>query len=544
MATVPERNDTIRSRMAARMFHPPSGWWDRRPALLRERLLRPAAALVVCLIALGLLGFLTAIFPERAGALLAAQILVLLTSAGLIGLILTHVRRHLVEPLAQLRDWAQRLRAGDLSARIPVADRGEFAELVRDVNTLSDRLKALTIERNRQVRAQTVRLARKTQSLDVLYDVASSLNQPGDLDKLLESFLDTFIELVDARAAAVRLVTGNNQTRLVASRGLDPAVVDKDRLIDTSLCQCGWAATKGGIRVQRGTHACAKILGAPMLPKDCTEFVVVPVQYQDRILGVYNLFLDRPLSALGEDMHDLLTSIGRHLGLAIEKARLDTNARRLAIMEERNAIGNELHDSLAQSLVGLRLQAKMLREFLDKRDHDAAQHEVRRMRDAIEEAHTSLRELLANFRLKIDDRGLESAVRAMVERFRHETGVAVFFQNECHELNLVPAQEIQVFYIIQEALTNIRKHSNARNVRILLNNEGDLYTVLIEDDGLGMAEIADAQSGEHIGLSVMRERAARLPGELVIESEPGEGTRLVLIFTAPPSAHPARAAAG
>jgi two-component system nitrate/nitrite sensor histidine kinase NarX len=100
-----------------------------------------------------------------------------------------------------------------------------------------------------------------------------------------------------------------------------------------------------------------------------------------------------------------------------------------------------------------------------------------------------------------------------------------------------------VFYIIQEALTNIRKHSKARNVRVMLNNEDDFYTVLIEDDGLGMAEVAQGVPGERMGLAIMRERTERLPGQLVIESEPEEGTRIILMFTAPPPparGHPPR----
>jgi two-component system nitrate/nitrite sensor histidine kinase NarX len=382
-----------------------------------------------------------------------------------------------------------------------------------------------------RVRAQTVRLARKTQSLDILYDVASSLSQPGDLDKLLESFLDTFIELVDARAATVRVLTNDGQTRLVASRGLATEVVKKDRLMDTHLCQCGWAATEGGIRHQHGTQPCALLLGMPMLKHDCLEFVVVPVTYQDRILGVYNLFLDRPMSSLGEDIQDLLSSVGKHLGLALEKARLDSHARQIAIMEERNIIGNELHDSLAQALVGMRLQVKMLGESLYKKELPASQEEVRNLRNAIEEAHVSLRELLANYRLKIDERGLVPAVAGMVERFSQETGINVFFHNECRTLSLTPVQESQIFHIVKEALSNIRKHSSARNARILLNDDGrGTYTLLIEDDGEGMAPVLEALPGEHIGLSVMRERAQRLPGELAIESEPGEGTRIVLTF--------------
>jgi two-component system nitrate/nitrite sensor histidine kinase NarX len=350
---------------------------------------------------------------------------------------------------------------------------------------------------------QAVRLARKTQSLDILYAIATSLSQPGSLEQLLEGFLDTFIELVDARAASVRLAGGDGRTQLIASRGLAPDAVDR---------------------------------GSP-------AFVEVPVKYQDRILGSYSLFLERPVAAMGEDMPDLLISVGRHLGLAIEKARLESEARRLAILEERNLIGNELHDSLAQSLIGMRLQLKLLGESLERKDFGGAQYEASRLRRAMAQANDDLRELLTNYRLKIDDAGLAATLAGLVERFRHDTGIEVFFQNQCRALALTPAQELQVFFIIQEALANIRRHSRARNVRIMLDNEDDLYTVLIEDDGLGMADAEGEAPLGHAGLAIMRERTERLQGQIVIESEPGEGTRIVLLFTAPPPAGARPAAA-
>jgi two-component system nitrate/nitrite sensor histidine kinase NarX len=311
-------------------------------------------------------------------------------------------------------------------------------------------------------------------------------------------------------------------------------VVERDRLMPAGACPCSGAVADGRLHVQRGTGACAALIGRPMLERDCAEFVAVPAQYQDRILGVYNLFLDRPFAAMGEDMPDLLISVGRHLGLAMEKARLEGEARRVAIMEERAIIGNELHDSLAQSLIGMRLQAKLLGEYLARKDLGRAQYEAGRLRRAVEQANDDVRELLTNYRLKIGEGGLAQTLAELLERFRRDTGIAVFFQNECPVLDLAPAQEIQVFYIVQEALTNIRKHSGAHNVRLLLNSQDDLYTVLIEDDGLGMSGSAEASPGEHAGLAIMRERTERLAGQIVIESEPGEGTRIVLMFNAPP----------
>ncbi|HYL90770.1 MAG TPA: histidine kinase [Burkholderiales bacterium] len=383
--------------------------------------------------------------------------------------------------------------------------------------------------------AQTpaVRLARKTQSLDILYAVATTLSQPGTLEQVLDGFLDTFIELVDARAASVRIATGDGGTRLVASRGLAPEVAERDRTMPAGACPCSRAVADGRLQLQPGTGACAALIGMPMLERDCAEFVAVPAQYQDHTVGVYNLLLDRPLAAMGEDMPDLLISVGRHLGLAIEKVRLESEARRVAIMEERAIIGNELHDSLAQSLIGMRLQVKLLGEYLARKDVGHAQYEAGRLRRAVEQANDDVRELLTNYRLKIGEGGLAHTLAELVERFRRDTGIAVFFQNECSSLELAPAQEIQVFYIVQEALANIRKHSAAHNVRILLNNQDELYTVLIEDDGLGMAEPGEVATSEHAGLAIMRDRTERLQGQIVIESEPGEGTRIVLMFNAP-----------
>lgn len=535
MSTSPEQAGSGSSRPPTLTIPPAMGWQRKTYRLFLNRLSLPLLALALVFAGVGAETYVILAYPQHANTLYPLLGLLMLAGLGLIWLIIARVRRDLVEPLSHLRNWSLRMRGGNLSARIPVPKSGEFRELAQDINRLSDELKSLTMEMDSHVRAQTVRLARKTQSLDILYDVASSLSQPGDLDKLLESFLDTFIELVDARAATVRILTDDGQTRLVASRGLSAEVVEKDRTMDTSLCQCGWAAKEGGIRIQRGTHPCARLLGTPMLKRDCQEFVVVPVTYQDRILGVYNLFLDRPMSALGEDIHDLLNSVGKHLGLALEKSRLDNQARQIAIMEERNIIGNELHDSLAQGLVSMRLQVKMLGESLHKKDLRASQSEVRHLRTAIDEAHDSLRELLANYRLKIDERGLVPAVAGMVERFSQETGINVYFHNECRKLNLTPLQESQIFHIVKEALSNIRKHSHACNARILLNNDNHgAYTLLIEDDGEGIAPVSEARPGEHIGLSVMRERAERLPGELTIESEPGEGTRIVLSFPVMP----------
>ncbi len=514
------------------------GWLHR---LLWGKLSRPVMLLALLSFGSALATGYALVQPQRGAEWLALALA--LAALSVVVVLFRRVRRRL-RFLTHLRDWAERMRGGDLSAQIPPSREADLAGVIEDINSLGGMLARLALQADAQARAQNVRLARKTQSLDILYDVAQSLTRPGTLSQQLDSFLDTFIELVDARAATVHLLDDQGGMRLIASRRLGMPDSDPGHALATDCPHCGWTINSGAPHILTDRLDCAKqVPGETETQRH--EVVVVPAQYQGRTLGSYTLFLDWPASVLGEDALQLLTSIGRHLALAVEKARLDQDARQLAVMEERNLIGNELHDSLAQSLVGMRLQIKMLGETLHKKDLRRAQEQTRRLRAAVEEAHASLRELLSNFRLRIDERGLVPALEAMVRRANQDHGIAVFFHNDCGELRLSGAQEIQIYHIVQEALTNIRKHANARNARIQLSTTADgRYSLLVEDDGDGIARSEPDRPGEQLGLSIMRQRAERIPGELTIDSEPGEGTRVLITFWPADVAAPRQAYGG
>jgi two-component system nitrate/nitrite sensor histidine kinase NarX len=538
MATVPDSTKSSRrkrSKSKRRLLLPEWAHWnDLQNLMHRNGLVSPLLALIILFIA----ALVAAFYPPYATGALAV---VGVTGLSLIAIVLLRLRQEYFKPLGNLRAWSQHLRSGDLAIHVPVPGHGEMVPLVRDINGLTDELNVLTEEMDSKVRAQTDHIASKSRSLEILYDIATDLSTARNLDELLGHFLDTLMVLFDARAATVRLNTEKEQTVLVASHGLSREVVKQEQLVDMDRCLCGKIARNGGIGIQEGVADCNRFLTCEMIKGPCSEMIVVPLQYQDRILGVYNIFLERPSAELGKDVRDLLNSIGMHLGLAIEKTRLDQNERRLAIMEERNFIGSELHDSLAQSLVSMRLQIKMLGEILHKKDIKAAQEEVRQLQQAVGEAHVSLRELLANFRSSMDERGLIPSIQEVTERFETETGISVFLQNEWPEFAFSPTQEVQIFRIVQESLANVRKHSDAKTVRVLLSKlDDDHLAVLIEDDGVGMDQkVETTLPGEGLGMSIMRERAERIDGVLRIESDPGEGTRILLAFPIQPVASPA-----
>ena len=210
-----------------------------------------------------------------------------------------------------------------------------------------------------------------------------------------------------------------------------------------------------------------------------------------------------------------------------QQSRLVRHSDRLLRFEDRSAIANELHDSLAQSLASLKMQVRVLDDTLRQDNEVAIWKEMENIQAGLDEANIELRELITYFRLPVDGNGVVSAIEKAVSRFRLTSSIEAVLQNHWPAVNLPVEYERQVLRIVQEGLANVRKHSGADMVRILLNQAHDARRVLIEDDGVGMSLTLD-EMGSHFGLSIMQERADSIGATLQLESEPGDGTRIIL----------------
>ena len=210
-----------------------------------------------------------------------------------------------------------------------------------------------------------------------------------------------------------------------------------------------------------------------------------------------------------------------------QQSRLARHSDRLLRFEDRSAIANELHDSLAQSLASLKMQVRVLDDTLRQDNEVAIWKEMENIQAGLDEANIELRELITYFRLPVDGNGVVSAIEKAVSRFRLTSSIEAVLQNHWPAVNLPVEYERQVLRIVQEGLANVRKHSGADMVRILLNQAHDARRVLIEDDGIGMS-LTPAEMDNHFGLSIMQERAGSIGATLQLESEPGDGTRIIL----------------
>lgn len=444
------------------------------------------------------------------------------------------LRNRLLAPLVQLERAVGDVCQGEPWTTLIFDDVGVLGPLARDLDSLSSELIDLYEDMDNRVARQTRRLAQQTTGLKALYDVAASINQVDDMDELLLRFLRVLKEMAHGVAATVQLTTSQGLMRLVGSIGPDDRVLTESEQLPVPLCQCGKALSSGDVLCEHDAVACSRRNGRHMYGSDELEQITIPLKFHGDVLGLYRLLIKKSSMEGREETYDLLYTIGSHLGIAIAKHRSDEEARRLSIIEERTALAHELHDSLAQTLASLRFQVRMLDETLEQEpgDNSLARNELERIKNGLDEAHTELRELLNNFLAPVDQRGLILALEKMTQRFRQDTGVSIFFQSGCRQVNMGASEEMQLLRIVQESLANIRKHARAHTVRVLLTCSADgEYRLLVEDDGVGFDNIRPhGNPGEHIGLSIMEERARRVGAELKIESEPGEGTRVELTY--------------
>jgi signal transduction histidine kinase len=256
----------------------------------------------------------------------------------------------------------------------------------------------------------------------------------------------------------------------------------------------------------------------------------VPLKSKDRVLGVITMASKgrRPFSP---QEVTILTAIGQQIGVAIENARLYEQVQSMAALEERGRIGRELHDGLAQVLGYLHLQSRAAEGLLSSGQIAQAQAELQEMQEVAQEAYGDVRESILGLRTAITPgAGLIPTLTEYLDKFSQQSGInARLVIGDDAEMKFTPAAEIQLLRIVQEALANVRKHSQASRAWVRFEADEAGAVITIEDDGQGFdpSRIWQDRQG-HFGLQTMRERVESVGGELRFDSQPGQGTRVVI----------------
>lgn len=431
-----------------------------------------------------------------------------------------------LDPVARLKAGLASVATGDLAARIPVTSHDEFGELTAGFNRMAETVASLYRNLEDKVREKTANLEVERQRLSVLYEVSALLSRAGTLEELAQGFAGKLRRIARADAAAIRWSDETN-TRylLLASDCLPQAMAEDESCLLTGSCLCGQVQGRAATRV-------IPIHPAAPPPLDhCARagfetLVSIPITHQQRILGEVDLFY-RVQREIPDDERSLLETLASHLASGMESLRASALDRETAVAEERSLLARELHDSIAQSLAFLKIQLQLLRDAMTRRDMGAAGHSVGEIDAGLRESTSHVRELLIHFRTRTNAENIEPALRTTLQKFEHQTGLVAHFSTEGHGMPLDPDRQVQVLHVIQEALSNVRKHAGARQVWVDVRQTPQ-WRFTVRDDGRGF-QVADGGVDEtHVGLRIMRERAARIGAQVEVRTAPGKGTSVVL----------------
>ena len=432
----------------------------------------------------------------------------------------------IIRPIIKLQEGIRSMAEGDFSVRVPVESRDEFGDLALGFNRMADHLENLYATLEQRVATKTRNLEEKNQELGLLYEITAFLNEPASVEEMCRRFLRCVMQQFGAQGGAVRLVDSLSQTiHLVVTEGLSDVFLKEESCLGMGECVCGGAA-----RDEKPTFFdLSGVTDRPLLYNCAREgyrtVSVFTIRVKKRLIGIFNLYyLEGRVFASQETL--LLETVGQHLGAAIENQQLVSRDKEMAVCEERNLLAQELHDSIAQGLAFLNIQAQLLESSLKRSNIPEALESAANIREGVQEGYDDVRELLVHFRTRVHQSDLEGAVRSTLEKFEGQTGIQTVFNVSGANAPLDPGYETQVLHIVQEALSNVRKHAGAGNVVVDLTRAGN-YVISVRDDGRGFDPGLDP-GDSHVGLNIMRERAHRIGGHLEIISAPGAGTRICL----------------
>jgi two-component system, NarL family, nitrate/nitrite sensor histidine kinase NarX len=453
--------------------------------------------------------------------------LVALALAGTVALIYLMFML-VVRPVEKLSDGMQRMTHGEFGVRLPVESRDEFGNLAAGFNRMAEHLQRLYADLEDRVASKTHSLEEKNRELAMLYDVATLLNTPTPLEPLCRGFLRKLTAMLSAQAGAVRLI--DPQTRdihLYVHEGFTEDFARGEQCLDMGECLCGQAAQRQKSAVESLAPVSEPNVLYPCQKAGYQTVAIFAIRFRGELLGIFNLYF-RTARALTRPQRHMLETLGDNLGIAIENQRLISRVKEMAASDERTLLAQELHDSIAQSLAFLNIEAQMLEDALKHSATTDAQEILAQIRVGIQSSYEDVRELLVHFRTKIKTEDVALTIRQTLEQFESQTGIRTTFTEAGSGVPLPPENHLQVLHILQEALSNVRKHSGADTVDVEMLRDR-IYRFRVRDNGKGFDPAATEQKSEgHIGLSIMRERAQRIGGEVSVVSKPGGGTVVTL----------------
>ena len=401
---------------------------------------------------------------------------------------------------------------GDYSARVKHVGHDELGRVGATFNLMAGEISRQYQTLEQRVAEKTAELQRSNRSLELLYHAIARLYQTPTEPAVYEATLRD-IDLVAGLRGSFACI--------------EPRQGGSAAVIASTIGPCA-------DRVSRGDAACAdcRVVSVGNAGHGAEVGLLrFPLRDREHHYGMLRLAL--PEGGRLEDwQRQLVEALSRHIGMALGAAWRSEQERLLALQEERSVIARELHDSLAQALSYMKIQISLLQRALaDPARMAEADTILADLRTGVNDAYRQLRELLVSFRLELAG-DLNSLLRAAVSEYRQRGGVDIELEVQLADCSLSPNQEVHVLQIVREALSNMLRHAMARHAWVTLVSDAQgRVRISVEDDGVGIDE-SPVDSRDHHGLSIMRERARSLGGDIEVVRRAGGGTCVSVCFTA------------
>lgn len=363
--------------------------------------------------------------------------------------------------------------------------------------------------------------------LIALHEASLELVKDVSIDHLLERIAKVACEQADARYAALGVLDEDGKLVKFITVGMTD---DEIKLIDHPPVGKGLIGelmnTETPLRlpvIQDHPHSS----GFPAHHPHMVSFLGVPIRALNRQLGQIYLTEKIGGSAFTADDEKIIQMLAAYAAAAIQNARLHENTRRLAVLEERERIGMDLHDGIIQSIYGVGLSLESALHSFEEDPWDAKTR-VQRSIDTLNQAIRDLRGYILDLRPRqMGSEGLISGLNRLIAEFRANTLATVQLSGTDHDLKELPQpRSMALFHICQEALANIAKHAKAKQVEITLWSTDERVLMEIHDNGKGFEmEKMNAMIGH--GVANMQTRARSVGGDVDISSVIGEGTTVL-----------------
>ncbi len=440
-------------------------------------------------------------------------------------------QRSLIAPLQKMGEAARRIGQGDLTSPVEVQQPQEIRLLSETLENMRLQLRAsrdALLSLNERLEEN---VAQRTRELEALYTVSREISSHLDIQHVLRSVADKARQLLGGDAAYLCLLDRKGRyLHLQATSGPPNAVVEIFSNTQTPFVGQVLSSSQAVKCDVAGCHGYCEIMSTAYR----ASHLAAPLRVGERVIGALCVGSTQT-NAFSEDAMELLTRLASTAAIALENARLYEQAERTATLEERQRLAAEMHDGLAQTLSYLQMTIDLAREQVEAERSAQAIETLARGQRAIDQAALETRRAIASLQQELPLRyTLQEQLAELVAEFSGD-GAPIEFIPEVKEPIVLPRDQAeQALRVAREALLNARRHSQASRIQVTLSQEEEHLMLSVEDNGAGfeLDSLPCDDGRPHFGVNIMYARAARLGGDLQIQSAPGAGTRVILKWPA------------